>query len=202
MSEWLVRIRDKALDRGFEDKLLDSKCLGRGDVVVVCEDGWAWSKEERANPDWRILKMPNVSVSTAQAFLGAEYDEDPRNPSPYLRRRAFKLDVDNAALGAQIVDWLKVGGKQVSLAVVAAEIDLDTTKRVGGAAAAAVITAKQDALTRLKATDATKASPKGQIVADPTKDSHVQLAVSEAVVLSMKLAKEKIAYGLEAAVKK
>lgn len=200
MSEWLVRIRDKTLDRGFEDKLLDSKCLGRGDVVVVCEDGWAWSKEERSNPDWRIIKMPNVSVSTAQAFLGAEYDEDPRNPSPYLRRRAFKLDVDNPALGAQVVDWLKEGGKQVSLAVVAAEVDLDTTKRVGGAAA--VITAKQDALTRLKATDATKNSPKGQIAVDPAKESHVQLVVSEAVVLSMKLAKEKIAYGLEAAVKK
>ena len=90
MCEMLVRVVDKV----NEDLYLDAQCLKRGDVVVICPDGWNWSAAERKNPDWRIVQLPKVSELEASSFLGPELDEDPANPSKVLRRRAFKLDVD------------------------------------------------------------------------------------------------------------
>lgn len=89
MAEFLVRVVDKV----NSDIYLDSKCLKAGDVVVVCPDGWAWGKEELTNPDWRIVAIPAVSVTQAQAFLAPELDTDPTRPSRLLRRRAFRIDL-------------------------------------------------------------------------------------------------------------
>jgi hypothetical protein len=89
MAEFLVRVVDKV----NSDIYLDSKCLKAGDVVVVCPDGWGWGAEELINPDWRIVAIPAISVTQAQAFLGTELDIDPTKPSRMLRRRAFKIDL-------------------------------------------------------------------------------------------------------------
>lgn len=102
MSELLLRIRTK----DQPDPYLACKLLERGDVVAICEDGWAWSAAEMSNPDWRILKLPNVPVATAEAFLGPEFDTDPSNPSRMLRRRAFMVDVDNATIPAGLKAWI------------------------------------------------------------------------------------------------
>lgn len=88
MAELLVRVIDKIND----DPVLNTKCMKRGDVVVVCPDGWGWSKEELTNPFWRIIKMPNLSMEEANRFLAPELDTDPNQPSKTLQRRAFKLD--------------------------------------------------------------------------------------------------------------
>ncbi len=90
MCEMLVRVVDKVND----DPYLDVQCTKRGDVIAIQPDGWVWGREELRNPDWRIVKVPGVSVTQAAAFLGPELNTDPANPSRMLRRRAFRLDVD------------------------------------------------------------------------------------------------------------
>lgn len=94
MAELLVRVVDKIND----DPYLDAKCLKRGDVVVVCPDGWPWGKHEQHNPDWRILKVPGVSVTALQGFLAPEPETDPENPSAMLQARAFRLNLDAGPL--------------------------------------------------------------------------------------------------------
>lgn len=88
MSELLVRVVDKI----NEDPLLNSKCTKRGDVIVVCPDGWEWSVEERSNPNWRIIKMPDMNMDEASRLLAPELDTDPNQPSRVLQRRAFKIN--------------------------------------------------------------------------------------------------------------
>lgn len=102
MCEVLLRVADKT----NADPYKDAKCLKRGDVVVVCADGWAWGVDELALPFWRVLKLPNVTVVQAETFLGPEFDSDPANPSRVLRRRAVLLDMDNSTIPAGLKAWL------------------------------------------------------------------------------------------------
>ena len=95
MAELLVRVVDKV---NTDDPLLDVKCLKRGDVVVVCEDGHPWGHEELANPDWRILHVPDMTVSEASAWLSPERRSHPSENEHMLRRRAFAIDLDHHAL--------------------------------------------------------------------------------------------------------
>ena len=91
MCEVLLRVIDKV----NEDPYKDCKLLKKGDVVIICPDGWSWSIEEKTNPDWRILKLPNISKEFAEAFTSPEIDTDPQNPSNVLRRRSHFFDLDN-----------------------------------------------------------------------------------------------------------
>lgn len=97
MSEWLVRTVDKVNE---EDPHLDAQCFKRGDVIVICEDGWPWSEAERANPEWTILKFPGVSVEAVDSFLGPEINSDPKDKKPLLRRRAFMVNLDHQVIGS------------------------------------------------------------------------------------------------------
>ena len=90
MAEVLVRVVDKV----SSDPYLDAQCTKRGDVIHVAPDGWSWGTKEIQNPDWRIVKLPNVSESDLAALLIPELHDDPQNPSRVLQRRAFKLDLD------------------------------------------------------------------------------------------------------------
>jgi len=38
----------------------------QGDVIAICPDGWVWSNAEQINPNWRIVKLPNVTVAAIQ----------------------------------------------------------------------------------------------------------------------------------------
>lgn len=99
MAEMLVRVVDKI----SADPYLNAKLTKRGDVISVQPDGWVWGKEEQKNPDWRIVKLPGVSVTNASQFVAPEKDADPKNPSRVLQSRAARLDLDNLPLGIAAV---------------------------------------------------------------------------------------------------
>lgn len=91
MAELLVRVVDKV---NVDDFYLNTKCTKRGDVIVVCPDGWLWGSQELANPEWRIVQVPDLMLEEAEALLAPERDVDPRHPSRTLQRRAFALNLD------------------------------------------------------------------------------------------------------------
>lgn len=90
MCELLVRVVDKINDDFYKN----CECTKRGDVIVGKEDGWAWGKEELANPDWRIVALPGVPLSHVMALLQYELQVDPNHRSRTTQKRAFKLDLD------------------------------------------------------------------------------------------------------------
>lgn len=89
MAELLLRVVDKT----SPDPYRDARLTKRGDVIVVCPDGWNWGLEELASPDWRILRLPALSVSEARALLAEEPETDPTQPSRVRQRRAFRLNL-------------------------------------------------------------------------------------------------------------
>lgn len=101
MAELLVRVVDKT---NPDDPYLDAQLTKRGDVICVQPDGWPWGIEELKNPDWRIIKLPGIDPDKLASLLAPEIDADPLKPSRVLQRRAFRLDLDHAALhGARAV---------------------------------------------------------------------------------------------------
>ncbi len=102
MCEVLFRVVDKT----NPDPLIDCKMSKRGDIVVIVPDGWGWTPAELTNPDWRIVKFPNVAQATAEAFAMPEQDADPAHPSRMLRRRAFMFDMTNVGLPAAFRTWI------------------------------------------------------------------------------------------------
>ncbi len=94
MCELLVRVVDKPRSG---DAVIDCQRSGRGDVIVVCEDGHDWSREERANPEWMILRVPGMTLSEGYSLAAPEL----KSPGPFrqlIHKRLFRLDVD-AILG-------------------------------------------------------------------------------------------------------
>lgn len=101
MCEILVRVVSKS---NPSDPHRDIRLTKRGDVIVVAPDGWAWSPAEKTNPDWRIVKLPNVGVNVASAYT-SDYPGDDLT-MPYRPRRAKFLDVDLASLPAAFKSYL------------------------------------------------------------------------------------------------
>lgn len=60
----------------------------KGDVVVVMPDGHVWGSEE-CLPDFIIVKVPSVSVETAQTYIQAVYEETGQRRM--LKRRRFRI---------------------------------------------------------------------------------------------------------------
>lgn len=87
--ELLVRTKDKI---GTTPELC-AQCTKRGDVIVAMPDGHNWGTKEIANPDWRIIRVPDLGDSRAKALVAAE----PLGLSPHPRKRGMRLDLD--ALG-------------------------------------------------------------------------------------------------------
>lgn len=120
MAELLIRVVDKVNDNLY----LDCQCTKRGDVIVVCPDGWVWSKEERTNPDWRIVSIPKMSVSEATVFLAPEPAKG-QTASRTLQRRAFKFDLDRlpAELKAGLDDTKRTAPVQSIDALALADVE-------------------------------------------------------------------------------
>lgn len=89
MAELLVRVVDKIGDDIFKDAALTK----RGDVIVVCPDGWPWGSEELSNPEWRIISVPDMTEIEANAMTTREIGD--RSVQNVLQERAFKFDLDS-----------------------------------------------------------------------------------------------------------
>lgn len=66
-----------------------------GDVLDVLEDGHVFGRMELADPRWRILSVPDMTVDAAQNLLSREPATDPAQalgPNT-LQFRAFYLDL-------------------------------------------------------------------------------------------------------------
>lgn len=100
MAELLVRIVDKT----STDPYLNAQLTKRGDVIVVVEDGHRWGRDELANTEWKIIKVPGVKASDVSGFLAPEPNGDNANPSRVLQRRAFRFNL--AAKPKNLADLL------------------------------------------------------------------------------------------------
>jgi hypothetical protein len=101
MCELLVRVVDKV---NHSDPYANAKCTKRGDVIVVQRDGWPWGVQEQLDKQYRIVKVPGLSVDDASSLLAGEPEVDPQNPSRMLQARLFRLDLD--AFDAATCTWL------------------------------------------------------------------------------------------------
>lgn len=93
MAELLVRVTDKPRTG---DPRKDCQRSGRGDVIVAQPDGAYWSRAERSNPDWLILKVPGMTLAEGVALTAAEPVIGTKQRGPanrYRHRRLFRLDV-------------------------------------------------------------------------------------------------------------
>ena len=102
----LFRNRDKV---NPNDETLDVKCLKRGDIVVVVPDNHNWGKQELINPDWRIIKAPNLSEADTADFTDPEDDFD---TDPMCQRRKWMIDLDNVNLTQEFIDYLNDDTRQ------------------------------------------------------------------------------------------
>lgn len=101
-----------------------------GDVIVAVNDGWTWGELELGGPTWfnpetgqresvsthpqgnhsffRVIKLPNLPLATAQALLAREPVVDPANPSPFLHFRQKFIDkskIPAVAMKAMLDHW-------------------------------------------------------------------------------------------------
>jgi hypothetical protein len=107
--ELLVRVVDKD----------GSSLLGkRGDVIVCCPDGWAWSPAELTNPDWRILSVPNLPQAEADSLTAPEAGDRAVN---VMRKRGMSLDLDGLPAGTKArLDAVRSGHVTLPLAALRA----------------------------------------------------------------------------------
>lgn len=115
MAEILLRVVDKT---NPDDKALDKQCSKRGDVIVVCPDGWSWGVEELKSDVWRIVKLPGVDPDSMRDLIEPLWTDE-REPQ-LVKKRAKKLDIDKLeAVLSQKIDETKQGDRkaEVSLTV-------------------------------------------------------------------------------------
>lgn len=106
MAEILFFVEDKTND----DKELNAQAYKRGDVVVVCPDGWPWGREELKDPRFRIVKVPGEPseyLDLVQPQLAIKGDQ---LVTVRKRGRNLALDKLDAALMEKI-DAVKQGDR-------------------------------------------------------------------------------------------
>jgi hypothetical protein len=66
--------------------------LARGDCVVAVENGWPWTQAELTAPQWRIVKVPDMSLDEARVLMAP----DPGDPELGHLPQRRKYTVDEA----------------------------------------------------------------------------------------------------------
>ena len=115
MAELLLRVHDKPR-RG--DVYLDSQQTQAGDVNTVQLDGWIWGSVELTHPDWRILRIPALTVEAAEVWLSPEPERSPTMKSRVLQRRGVSFSI--AALtqaDVSLTAWLADDTRRAPIAV-------------------------------------------------------------------------------------
>lgn len=78
--------------------------VGQYEVVVVQDNGWPWSANELNNPDWRIIRISNVTAEALAYWADAAFTA--QDALQYKRTNR----IDNAQNGVQaIIDSWQVG---------------------------------------------------------------------------------------------
>jgi len=85
--EALVRVVSKT---NPIDPIKDAELTKFGDVIVVKPENWGWSTEEYNNPDWIIVRIRNMEMAEAEAYLSPQAGD--ARVSRYLKRRAVGWD--------------------------------------------------------------------------------------------------------------
>lgn len=117
--ELLVRVADKVND----DFYLNCKCSKRGDVIAAQPDGWRWGRDELTLPFWRIFVAPDMPEGDALALTSPELETDPKNPSRTLQRYAFKLNLDDPSLPADVAAFIADDARKQSSIVIKRGLD-------------------------------------------------------------------------------
>jgi hypothetical protein len=120
MAELLLRVVSKTAPG---DIRRDTKLTKRGDVIVAKPDGWRWVGRELTSPQWRILKVPALSLSEASMLLAAEPYDDPVHPSLTRQRRMYRLDIDNVALPSALATYLADETREEPAFILTLDID-------------------------------------------------------------------------------
>lgn len=71
------------------DAILDAMCHKQGDVVVVVPDGHPWTEKEKTNPDWRIIRVPNLPNDLQYQAT----EPGPEKPGMLKQRNKYTLDL-------------------------------------------------------------------------------------------------------------
>src|SRR5512140_1787643 len=124
MAEILIRIVDKTIPA---DSYRDQRFFKAGDVIHVAEDGWPWGNEELTNPDWRIVKLPGVSVDLLTDMLESQKvtqnDQNGKSWTYIVRRRNKAFDLSHPTVQAYIAS-----GQVITIELSAAQIDFLSRK--------------------------------------------------------------------------
>lgn len=102
MAELLLRVVDKVNPDFYQN----CKCTKRGDVIVIRPNGWTWGTQELTDPNYRIVKLPNISEAFLSPFLAQEPETDPQHPSRTLQRRWYRFDLASGLLPQPFINYL------------------------------------------------------------------------------------------------
>jgi len=67
----------------------------RGDILEVRSDGWNWSKSERSNPQWTIVKVLDTDVEELAFLMSSERSNSWLAPI-ILHMRHKTLNIDDS----------------------------------------------------------------------------------------------------------
>jgi hypothetical protein len=105
LADLLIRIRDKETSGDAETDALQFKA---GDVVAVCDTPWPWSTTELTNPDWRILRLPLVTVQEVNDLLIPQLGaENVQGNTPLRRKRGKRIGIEGFT--GQVRQWIDDG---------------------------------------------------------------------------------------------
>ena len=95
--EFLIWLNDKPKAADAPTTGIDS--YKAGDVIIACPDGWGWTQAELINPDWCVIKCPDVFATLVDA-LQSHGDGD--HMTQLLHKRKFNLDLTHPSIAAQL----------------------------------------------------------------------------------------------------
>lgn len=109
MAELIFFIKDRPLSG---DPIRDAGIYRCGDVVIARDDGWSWGRIELIDPQWRIIRLPNVPLALASTLEAPEPVTDPRAPNRTLHQRWHKLLFDSLFVSDEHKQFLEDDTRQ------------------------------------------------------------------------------------------
>lgn len=86
LVEFLIRVQDKLFASHPSHRLA-------GSVIAAKPDGWSWGTEEKAHPDWRIVRVPGMTPIEAEALMMVDRDAITQAT---LKARRYRLSAPGA----------------------------------------------------------------------------------------------------------